>query len=488
VTEINDTNALVIPPEPRFMGLLSKHDGWYAGAEPKNTGNNPVLVFVPGLGQPAKSFWDKGELYGVNHLYTMAFNDGFRTAFAGFIWFGDKPNDMWVDGKLLSLQLKEICSYYKTESVIIIAHSKGGVDAQTAVVYYGAAPMVRRIITLSTPHWGSQLANLAYSSVGWPIADIMGQHSEGCFCMQTSYMSDYRRKTDSNVNNSVPIQTFAGSGDAPFFTDLWAGRQVLLQNGENDGVVTVKSANNPKGQHIGTLPLNHIQIQNGEFIWQSLKALICNQPQLVLLPAVSTKRFGVVLRGTGLNAAAADEEFMTELGVTALEIVISSGVSQASKSDFVLITPDGKNNTSFDSHEGIGGIKFSHLKIENPQAGKWSIKAPKGLAYLAVISLFGSFALYPDELNEAGQEGKGIKDLEIIMRVIKTYPDRYEVVSEQRLYPDEKAPVLSFDDGYYSLETTVHGELENGSFFQRNGVRPFIVNKNSNISIGGRTL
>ena len=59
--------------------------------------------------------------------------------------------------------------------VNIVAHSKGGIDTQAALVEYGANRFVGNVITLATPHHGSNLADLSYSWwAGW-LASILGQ-------------------------------------------------------------------------------------------------------------------------------------------------------------------------------------------------------------------------------------------------------------------------------------------------------------------------
>ncbi len=187
----------------------------YAGAAPKKS-DLPVVVFVPGLSQAASFF------FGENSMYEKAFSNGFRTAFVSFDMPGGKSKDMWSNGEMLSQQLKDICAYYKTPRVIIVAHSKGGVDSQTAAVYFDAGNLVERTITLSTPHFGSQLADIAYSSAGFALAELIGAHSSGCFSMQTGYMRQYRSMTDESPLNTTPIFTFAGNGGDRNFTKMWA--------------------------------------------------------------------------------------------------------------------------------------------------------------------------------------------------------------------------------------------------------------------------
>ena len=76
--------------------------------------------------------------------------------------------------KIVSTKLEEIYNHFG-KKVNIVAHSKGGIDTQAALVGYGANRFVGNVITLATPHHGSNLADLSYSWwAGW-LASILGQ-------------------------------------------------------------------------------------------------------------------------------------------------------------------------------------------------------------------------------------------------------------------------------------------------------------------------
>jgi hypothetical protein len=94
---------------------------------------------------------------------------------------------MWRNGSVLRKQLESICKHFNVPKVNLICHSKGGIDAQAAIVHYGANQYVARVFTLSTPHWGSPLADLAYASWASWLTELIGMKSDGTYSLQTGY-------------------------------------------------------------------------------------------------------------------------------------------------------------------------------------------------------------------------------------------------------------------------------------------------------------
>lgn len=106
---------------------------WYAGDTPTNLiADAPVLLFVPGLNNVAQIFWED------NDMYQTALEAGYQTAFIQLYDAGGASADMWDNGQLLAEKIEEIAAHFSNKPITIIAYSKGGVDAQTALTYYGA--------------------------------------------------------------------------------------------------------------------------------------------------------------------------------------------------------------------------------------------------------------------------------------------------------------------------------------------------------------
>ncbi|UOQ45659.1 hypothetical protein MUN89_06910 [Halobacillus salinarum] len=176
---------------------------WILGKTPSflNEHAKP-LVFVHGLNSSSSTWWED------NDMYTTALNQGYQTAFVDLY----PVKDMMENGELLAKVLKEIYEHFN-ETLIVIGHSKGGVDAQSALIYFQSSPYVERLLTLSSPHHGSPLADLAYSNwAGW-LAGILGNKNDATFALQTGYMAQYRMKTDeSPLITKNPLYTLGGTG------------------------------------------------------------------------------------------------------------------------------------------------------------------------------------------------------------------------------------------------------------------------------------
>lgn len=456
-------------PQPDTPRLVRAYDGsgrggWYAGV-PASPGA-PVLVFVPGLGQPASCFWGKNETYGQNEMYELAARAGYRTAFAGFQPPHAPPADMWQNGQTLVWQLADICAYFKVPSVTLIAHSKGGVDAQTSVVYYGAARYLYAVYTLSSPHGGSQLADIAYSTAGFPLARRLGMLSDGCFCMQTGYMHAYRAKTDP-AGLAVPFYTFAGDGSGPAFSRVWAGGQMLSLWGQNDGVVTVASAHgNPNARRLATLALDHIRMMSGRYIWPHLRAAMEKtaetEAEAFARPLTEERHAGaypadnLLLRG-GDTPGDLEETFDVDSGAAGIQVTLLAA-QQNANAVYRLATPDAHAIELWPAGTEYGARVYT-AQVARPVPGRWKLTAASGPgAYFASVRF---------DLPKGGVRAADIRKPRRFLRVFRTFPDRRQLVFEGEDVP----PNLPQQEGIYSVEQVLRGELPDGSPYERCAVR-----------------
>lgn len=442
----------------------------YAGAIPFGVSDSqkPVVVFVPGLGQSAQFYW------GGNSMYESAYSSGYRTAFVSFSLPNQQSQDMWSNGETLARELTDICSYYHVPRVVIVAHSKGGVDAQTSAVYFGASRIIDSIITLSTPHWGSQLADIAYSSAGWPFAELIKAHSPGCFSMQTGYMREFRGMTDVKPENITPVKTFAGNGGADEFTKTWAGSLLLDRYGENDGVVTVESAHNPSGEHLGTFHLNHAQMGSGNSIWPHLGPVLDGVSQEPYVAASATPcriESAHIIKGGRLEKGV-NESFFVDSTVENFTVTITLAGGTQQK-NFIIKAPNGQKALLV-AKRGKDGVLILHAAVRKPQVGKWKITAQSGKgAYYALINLRGNdvFCACPKEAAHCNTKAD--------LRILKTYVDGYDVVGEYSFNNGMELPhVPEFSNGVYTAEMRLYGELDDGSTYERSLIRPFAQGNN----------
>ena len=196
------------PLPPTGIGWL---DNIYYGAVPPQSDQAPVLVFVHGLGRTAKDWWTASGEYGVNDMYAAAYQAGYRTAFVTLDFpENEPPHNMWDNGETLSRQLKAITGYYGVDQVDIVGHSKGGIDAQAAIVYYGAWQQVRSVFTLGTPHQGAELADLLYSDWADWLAELLGGRNDATLSMTTDYMQSFRALTDPRPEDDA-VKYYSGA-------------------------------------------------------------------------------------------------------------------------------------------------------------------------------------------------------------------------------------------------------------------------------------
>ncbi|WP_053220273.1 esterase/lipase family protein [Virgibacillus senegalensis] len=350
---------------------------WYVGTTPDNLldGNHPIL-FVHGLNSSSHTWWEN------NDMYDTAFENGFETAFIDLY----PTRNMWDNGALLAEKLQEMYHFFG-EKVVIVAHSKGGIDAQSALVHYGAAPYVERVITLSAPHHGSELADLAYSSwAGW-LAGILGNRNDATYSLQTGYMANFRSETDGNPGN-IPFLTFGGTERGSFGSSLYWGGLYLNRYGPNDGAVTVASSRLPYGEEISIGAWDHQTIKQGTSTFDLFSGYLMAGGEGEIQTtgqtfsifgkdkvAVQDNNVGYVLRG-GQSDGRQAESFYVEAQA---EKVTVDWLSDQKLSQLTLVGPDQNTYSDFsveaDTSGYFNGAYHHRITVEKPAAGEWSIRA-----------------------------------------------------------------------------------------------------------------
>jgi triacylglycerol lipase len=130
------------------------------------------------------------------------------------------------------------------ESVHLIAHSMGGLDARYMITCLGMDRRVRSLTTIGTPHRGSSFADWAIgrcSRVLRPILEFLRIPTEG--------FRDLTTESCARFNESVPdaagveYHSVAGRCGPSNLSPLWwPAARVVRNEGPNDGVVSVRSA------------------------------------------------------------------------------------------------------------------------------------------------------------------------------------------------------------------------------------------------------
>ncbi|MTI30497.1 T9SS type A sorting domain-containing protein, partial [Xanthovirga aplysinae] len=260
----------------RLQGAFLNDNGsdegnYYFGATPINSSDKPVLVFVHGYNTRA-SFW-----WLISDMYSYVYEAGYRSAYVSLA----PDKDMWHNGELLAGMIDNIRDHYEVTQVILIGHSKGGVDADAALHHFGAWPYVEKTITLSSPHFGTGLADLAHSNYTWWLAAALGQYNDATGCLQTGSMADFRNRTDYSPSNEDSDFRTLGAWDYSgiflipgLFLSATSGG---IDTGGNDGIVPYFSSKRPNSEVVlggygdPRSKLDHLEVAYGRHVWQFIE-------------------------------------------------------------------------------------------------------------------------------------------------------------------------------------------------------------------------
>ncbi len=237
---------------------------FYGGIAP-NSNSGPVLVFVHGLGANAQWFWTGG-----NTMYAEAYNAGFRTAYISMN-ADSSQNTETVDrnAAVLTKLLPVITQRFGVEKVWLVCHSKGGLDAQKALLNTSVQSLVKGIFMLAAPNQGSMFATWIYTPEGqqW-IQDnnLQSLLSVGMESIQTAKIQTLRSQVDPFFKRTgLPVMTMTGLvHNVPLDPVLVISGNKLqeLTGLANDGLVTVPESHLPDDFAVNVAEVNkdHFQI------------------------------------------------------------------------------------------------------------------------------------------------------------------------------------------------------------------------------------
>ncbi|MES3630679.1 MAG: hypothetical protein PPP56_11000 [Longimonas sp.] len=172
--------------------------------------------------------------------------------------------------------IEHILEETHSDAVTVIAHSMGGLDARFLIAQMGMHEHIKALVTVSTPHRGSTLANLVLKQPdavrSWlaDITDWMGTHiiEDG----SANSLQTVRELTPSFMKHSfnpnvpdhpdVAYWSYAGQAgrDTPVpLTPLlrYFNTHLYEREGINDGFVSVESAR--WGTFKGTVDADHVR-------------------------------------------------------------------------------------------------------------------------------------------------------------------------------------------------------------------------------------
>lgn len=387
-------NSVLKPiPKPSYF----KED-WYVGTTPLNVDYEKLpIVFVQGKNEKATAWYENTVYHGKNNMYEAAYQAGYRTAFVQLYDASDsKSYSPFDNGKLLAQQLQEISNHFK-QKINIVAHSKGGIDTQAALVYYGAHQFVNRIITLGSPHYGSPLADLAFSWWAQGISTLLNHHDEGTFALQTGEMAHFRKIIDTNpIVRYNEYFTASGINTGPPFSALSLGGRYLSLYGKNDGLVNEWSTMLPYGKHIfSDESLDHDSLRT-EKIFSRIEPILRNNLPLMQgdsTPFIQKKKTvrienQTVFGGELLPNNKYRNVFFMDRGAQGKISILTTSKNNTIK----LVSPCGKIWEKEDATQIKGGMLFfkeafiQEFNIQDMEPGKWLMEIQSGQkdAYLFI--------------------------------------------------------------------------------------------------------
>jgi len=173
-----------------------------------------------------------------------------------FLGNTDSWGDCDANAKKLNVTIEKVLLETKAEKVNIIAHSKGGIDSRYFLWKYNSEDRVASLTTISTPHHGSELADLIYKQplfhsgivkkaltvFGKLYGDINPDIFNANYQLTSEKMKEFNETVgiDDRAYYQSLYTTMRNSfDDLMFFYSHWYLKSI---SGENDGIVSAYSA------------------------------------------------------------------------------------------------------------------------------------------------------------------------------------------------------------------------------------------------------
>lgn len=340
------------------------------GAVPPGGQNAPVLLFIHGYSSSAATWYED------NSMYSNAYYAGYRTAFVSV--YPDRNS--WENGAMFANMIQTVCNAYGVSKLTVVAHSKGGVDSDAALIHYGAFNKVNRVVTLGTPHFGTPLADLAQSGwVSW-LSAAFGQFNDATAQLQTGTMSYFRSITDNHPNR--PQTNFRVAGGTDYYGSLWVpGWYLSFTERQNDGVVTYSSTRRPNSFVMAARPLNHSDIAKGDKMWNNilpqLPSSSARQVELPQTPEKMNPNAEVVSRTEILTADQGTRQFLIPAQAKKVRIQVrqldpTHSLNIRKRGESGRIAPIGE---AVRIDDNFWGGHLTGYELTNPEAGQYLIES-----------------------------------------------------------------------------------------------------------------
>lgn len=387
-----------------FLGALNDSKIFY-GETPPNSADRPVVVFVHGFIDLANTWFIPG-----NDLYESTYDDGYRTVYVATT----RGKGFWTNGEILASMLEDITDFYGVDDVVLIAHSNGGKSSEVAMFEHNKHHLVDRVITLGTPFFGTELADLGETYWFKWLVDLVGIGG-GTSTSTTYYMSGTARPYLDSLPNNIPSKFInlgakgncSGSTITAPAICIAGGYVQLAGGGINDGVTPYYSSTRPGGLTYwtgGGIPYyDHIDLTQDFIMWNEVESLIQIDMSTLRTATSTVNRFPkqeITSNLQILNSKNKTVSFVIEEGATDIQVELLYADANAS---FELLTSDKQpvsTNYKFNKSESYKNGQAATLMVENLEAGTYKLQGTTQ-QYAAIVSYNGGVALHhTSELSE----------------------------------------------------------------------------------------
>jgi hypothetical protein len=510
------STAWADPPDPQPLPPTGNcyRDNIFYGAVPPGGENAPVIVFVHGYGGLAIDWWLRVPPYFDNDSYVRAYEAGYRTAFVNMNVDPAAPNcsvartpsqSVIYDGFVLGLQIEVISQYYGADQVDIVAHSKGGIDAQAAILWFGAANRVRNVFTLSSPHQGSLLADLLWSPEGSWLGWLLGRRDAGTFSIQTGPMQLFRAIADaSTADDGISYYSAAGndySADGPGLQ--WTGAYLEPQptGGPNDGAVTVNSTYLPYASVLFQEPWDHLQMFMGRNAFPYILAVLRGtqapaRAQAAPAGLPDALPLSTMVRGGPLDGVAR-VTIPVEPQAQAVRFALFTSQKDARAA---LVDPAGTAHDFQAVPAAAHGLPemppLQQATVEHPTPGQWRLRISGQGGYLLLVMLDSTLSVelqgIPDRLLAPGEtlylSARSAAGQPGVQRLAVRLSNRTGSVSGTAAAGAQLAVPISQQPGFYGMSVSVSGQTNGGLPFERTFVRSVGVVDGADLAGGSGLL
>jgi pimeloyl-ACP methyl ester carboxylesterase len=368
------------------------------GQIPPNSSSKPVIVFVHGYASNASVFYEARD-----NMYRDVYSDGYRTAFVSLT-----PNrHMWTNGFMLANAIDQIKVRYGVNQVVLVGWSKGGVDCDAALNHFGSHNDVSQAFTLSSPHNGTAIAELANSFLLSFVNIIFMQDNDATRSLTRGYMSYFRSVTDNDPHNTTPFTTLGGWGSGPLarvsipqaFLHLNGGSKA---SGGNDGVVPYQSSVRPNSRELfsgqrkeyywwggwyytgpSQTDLDHFEVTRGGLVWPYIKAVLNgNTTYRLQETGVSNPNQSVRSQLQILSSNKGQQRFFVSKNSEKVQIILG----QQNMDEEISILDNKGQKLEFNpisEEKSAAGIRELQLEYHFPESGWYTIESEK--PFVAIV-------------------------------------------------------------------------------------------------------